>query len=212
VSLLVLLIGIISLYSDAGEISTNPQTVTEGTGQESVFKMSLDELLDAKISVPAALTKLTSAEAPASITVITAENIKYTPTRNIYDLIEVYVPGAIWMNFEDGPQLGVRGIMGFISLAELNANSNNGIKENLENARKIIFQSKDLTKQLLTLSKGGEPVKRTISISELIKSSVCLVLSGSNVKSELCIPDNLWNVDADKEQLNQVFNNIVINA
>ena len=121
VSFLLLLIGSTPLYSDADEVSTNPPTVTEvdsksrelpgrteDTGEESVFEMSLDELLEAKISVPAALTKLARAEAPASITVITAEDIKHTPARNIYDLIEVYVPGAIWMNHEEGPHPGIR--------------------------------------------------------------------------------------------------------
>ena len=116
------LIGVTPFYSDADDVSNNPPAVTEvdsksrklqerteDRGRESVFEMSLDELLEAKISVPAALTRLTSAEAPASITVITAEDIKHTPARNIYDLIEVYVPGAIWMNHEEGPHPGVRG-------------------------------------------------------------------------------------------------------
>lgn len=134
VCVLLFLIGITPLSSVAEEVSTNLTTVTEAdstsreiqgktedTGQESVFQMSLDELLDAKISVPAALTKLTGAEAPASITVITAEDIKYTPARNIFDLIEVYAPGAIWMNFEDGPQLGVRGIIANRNLSTCSA-------------------------------------------------------------------------------------------
>jgi len=73
--------------------------------------MTLKELLQVKVSVPAALTKLTHAETPGSITVITAEDIRLTPARNIYDLIEVYVPGAIWMNYEEGLQLGIRGII-----------------------------------------------------------------------------------------------------
>jgi PAS domain S-box-containing protein len=103
-------------------------------------------------------------------------------------------------------------ILGYISLAKMHTNLDDGIRENLENASKAVFQSKDLTQQLLTFSKGGEPVKKTISISELIKSSVKLALSGSNVKCELCIPNNLWKVDADKGQLSQIFNNIIINA
>ena len=107
---------------------------------------------------------------------------------------------------------GLQAILGYITLVEMKSNLDVGAQANLENARKAIYQSKDLTKQLLTFSKGGEPVKRTISISELTKNSVKLALGGSNVKCELCIPDNLWNVDADKGQLNQVFNNIVINA
>lgn len=103
-------------------------------------------------------------------------------------------------------------ILGYITLVEMKSNLDVGARANLENARKAIYQSKNLTKQLLTFSKGGEPVKQTISISELIKNSVKLVMGGSNVKCELCIPDNLWNVDADGGQLDQVFNNIVINA
>ena len=76
---------------------------------EDVFSLSLEELVEVKISVPAALTKLASTEAPASVTVITEEDIRHTPARNILDLIEVYVPGAIWMDYEEGPQLGIRG-------------------------------------------------------------------------------------------------------
>ncbi len=80
-------------------------------GPENIFSLSLEDLTQVKIAVPAALTKLASTEVPASITVITAEDIKHTPARNIYDLIEVYVPGAIWMDYEEGPQLGIRGII-----------------------------------------------------------------------------------------------------
>jgi len=103
-------------------------------------------------------------------------------------------------------------ILGYITMVEMKANLDVSSLENMENARKAIFQSRDLTKQLLTFSKGGAPVKRIMSISELVNNSVRLVLVGTSVKCELCIPDNLWNVEADKGQLNQVFNNIVLNA
>lgn len=84
----------------------------QGKGDEQlpdVFDMSLEELKEVKIVGPAAITKLAPDETPASITVITADDIRHTPARNIYDLIEVYVPGAIWMNHELGPHPGVRG-------------------------------------------------------------------------------------------------------
>lgn len=77
---------------------------------EDLYLMSFEELGKLKIR-PAAITKISERDIPASVTVITAEDIKHTPARNIYDLIEVYVPGAIWMNYEEGPQLGVRGII-----------------------------------------------------------------------------------------------------
>lgn len=82
---------------------------TDTLQPSDLSRMTFDDLMQVKIMVPAAITHLTEAETPASVTLITAEDIKHTPARNIYDLIEVYVPGALWMNYEDGPQLGVRG-------------------------------------------------------------------------------------------------------
>ncbi len=38
------------------------------------------------------------------------------------------------------------------------------------------------------------------------------MLRGSNVRCEFSIPDDLWSVEIDKGQMNQVINNIVINA
>jgi CheY-like chemotaxis protein len=43
-------------------------------------------------------------------------------------------------------------------------------------------------------------------------NSTKLALSGSNVKSEFGIPDDLWPIEADKGQINQVVNNIIINS
>lgn len=106
----------------------------------------------------------------------------------------------------------LQAILGYISLAELHAGSNSGIQKYLEEARKAILQSSGLTQQLLKFSKGGAPVKKIVSVSELIVNSARLALSGSNVKCELCIPDDLWPVEADKGQLNQVLSNLVINA
>ena len=73
--------------------------------------MSLDDLFNVKMAVSGAITQLILPETPASVTVITADDIRYTPARNILDLIEIYVPGAIWMNYEEGPQIGVRGLI-----------------------------------------------------------------------------------------------------
>lgn len=77
-----------------------------------LLSLDLEQLAQVKTTVPAALTKLADTETPASITTITAEDIRVTPARNIYDLVEIYVPGASWMNYEEGPRIGLRGIIG----------------------------------------------------------------------------------------------------
>ncbi len=81
------------------------------SADKPIYTWPLEELMQLRIADPASLTALKSEEAAASITVITARDIELTPARNLYDLIETYVPGAIWMNYEEGPQLGIRGLI-----------------------------------------------------------------------------------------------------
>jgi PAS domain S-box-containing protein len=106
----------------------------------------------------------------------------------------------------------LQAILGYITMAGLQAGSNNKIREYLNEANKAIFHSKDLTQQLLTFSKGGAPVKTAVSLSELIADSVSLALSGSNARCELGISDDLREIEGDKGQLNQVISNLIINA
>ncbi len=104
----------------------------------------------------------------------------------------------------------LQGIMGYILLAQ--ASSDDGVKKLLKEAEKLIFQSKDLSSGLITFSKGGDPIRKTILISQLIKDSIALAMSASRFDCQIAVPDSLWPVDADKGQLGQVFSNIVINA
>ncbi|MDY6787400.1 MAG: ATP-binding protein [candidate division WOR-3 bacterium] len=69
-----------------------------------------------------------------------------------------------------------------------------------------------LTHRLLTFSKGGEPVKRPIDIEDILLENVKFALSGSNVQLQYEVTGNDNIIIADKSQLNQVINNIVINA
>ena len=43
-------------------------------------------------------------------------------------------------------------------------------------------------------------------------NSTKLALSGSNIKSELGIPEDILQIEADSGQLNQVISNLIINA
>lgn len=58
----------------------------------------------------------------------------------------------------------------------------------------------------------GPPIKKTTSIAKLIKESVRFALSGSNVKCEFFIADDLWLSNVDEGQIGQVIQNIIINA
>jgi PAS domain S-box-containing protein len=103
-------------------------------------------------------------------------------------------------------------ILGNINLALLDGNLEEKTRQLLSEAEKASIRAKGLTQQLLTFSKGGEPVKQTTSIAEIIKDSADFVLHGSNVACRYSLPDDLWLVDIDKGQMSQVIQNIIINA
>jgi len=89
--------------------ATAPPAVAESQ-EEVLYNMSSDELFNVSVH-PGSLTRVDKNRLPVSVTTITAEQIALTPARNIYDLIEVYVPGALWVNHYEGPHPGIRGII-----------------------------------------------------------------------------------------------------
>lgn len=103
-------------------------------------------------------------------------------------------------------------ILGNVTLAKRDAKPGGKILERLLEAEKACLRARDLTQQLMTFSKGREPVKKVASITEVIKDSASLVLRGSNVRCEFSIPDVLWLVEFDEGQISQVISNLVINA
>ncbi len=103
-------------------------------------------------------------------------------------------------------------IVGNINLAMLSIKDDKSALETLSNAEHASLQARDLTQQLLVFSKGGAPIKETVSIAEIIKESMRFILRGSKVKCAYDINDDLWAVDVDKGQMNQIFNNLTINA
>ncbi|HET6461758.1 MAG TPA: PAS domain S-box protein, partial [Syntrophales bacterium] len=84
--------------------------------------------------------------------------------------------------------------------------------EGLEIAEKAGLQAKELAHRLITFAKGGEPVRRIGSISQLLMDSVDLSLGGFNIRREFSLPNDLWPVKMDDVQIRQVINNLVVNA
>lgn len=103
-------------------------------------------------------------------------------------------------------------VLGNVSLAKMHLGSPGKILSYLENTEKATLRAKGLTQQLLTFSKGGAPIKRTTTISDLITDSTAFTLRGSNVNCVYDFVEDLWAVEADEGQLSQVTQNLVINA
>jgi len=104
------------------------------------------------------------------------------------------------------------GILGNIDLALHDGSLTDNTRNLLRNAEKASSQAKGLTRQLLTFAKGGEPVKETASLIEVVQESANFVLHGDKTACEFSFPDNLWFVEIDKGQISQVVQNIILNA
>ena len=107
-------------------------------------------------------------------------------------------------------------ILGNISLAHMHAtqtsNNRDQLSDILVEAEKAAERAKGLTRQLLTFSKGGDPIKKVISLASPLKEAAGFTLRGSNVHCDYDIADDLWLVNADEGQISQVIQNLTINA
>lgn len=104
------------------------------------------------------------------------------------------------------------GILANLQLAQIKMEHGSDIKKYLNETIETTRKASELTKQLLTFSKGGAPVKQPASIADLIKDTVNFCLTGSNLKSIFRISEDLTTVEIDAGQISQVLNNIIINA
>lgn len=74
------------------------------------------------------------------------------------------------------------------------------------------YKARALTEQLLTFSKGGDPVRKITSTSGLISETANFMMAGSGINLNFDISKGLWHVNADEGQISQVLQNIIINA
>jgi len=103
-------------------------------------------------------------------------------------------------------------IMGNATLLRFEKNLSMEAFRKLEEIEKAVEKAKKLTYQLLTFSRGGEPVCEVASIEEILSDSIDLSLRGSSAKCEMELAPDVWNVEVDANQIGQVFNNLLLNA
>ena len=104
------------------------------------------------------------------------------------------------------------GVLGNISLVKLYLSRDPKVNRIISDAELSAKRAKSLTRQLLTFSEMGENVRRSFSMSDLLKDTISFVLSGSGVRSQQEIPDNLWTCEIEEGQFYQIINNLIANA
>ncbi|UYP46659.1 Sensor histidine kinase RcsC [Candidatus Lokiarchaeum ossiferum] len=103
------------------------------------------------------------------------------------------------------------GIMGNINLLQID-DTNPSNLDILNDLKQATERASDLTKQILTFSKGGAPIQKIQQIVPLLHNSINLITRGGEAKVIVDIEPDLPNVNVDAGQIGQVFDNILINA
>ncbi len=103
-------------------------------------------------------------------------------------------------------------VTGYIALAKTHLDPQGAVYELLSEAERISFKGKELTQQLITFSKGGEPAKKIINLNALVRETLEDAMAGSGINTLFSIPDALNRIEADEGQIKQVINNIAVNA
>jgi PAS domain S-box-containing protein len=106
----------------------------------------------------------------------------------------------------------LQAIMGNLSLARTAVPGPGAAATALTEAEHACLRARQLTWQLLTFSRGGMPMRRSVKLAHLVEESVNIALLGSNVAYTLHIDPDLWAVEADGAQLVEVFSNVLANA
>ena len=104
------------------------------------------------------------------------------------------------------------GIIGNVSVAKTYCRPGEKVAEMLDEIEKAALRTKGLTRQLLTFSKGGQPLREPVSMEQIARDTAHIVLRGSSVSCAYSFPDGLWPVVADQGQLSQALNNIILNS
>ena len=103
------------------------------------------------------------------------------------------------------------GVYGFLELAKYET-KDSVVLDYLSQALATSDRAKHLTQQLLTFSRGGAPNKQVTSISRLLKEVCQFATSGSSAKCAYAISKDLWVCDVDRNQIEQVVQNVMANA
>jgi len=104
-------------------------------------------------------------------------------------------------------------ISGNIGLAQIEAPVDSGsLLGFLSKAGQAAQHAAHLSSQLLTFSKGGAPLKKIVSMGELLEHSAEFGLYGSNLRADFDIAVDLWKAEVDAGQIEQVVNALMLNA
>jgi PAS domain S-box-containing protein len=105
------------------------------------------------------------------------------------------------------------GIQGRASLLSMELGKDNPLHEHLEKMEYCIREAAKLSKQLIGFAQSGKYSIQRVNLNEVL-SEVLATMTSSNKRIEVIthLHSDLWTVEVDKSQIDQILINILINA
>ncbi|MEK6531970.1 MAG: PAS domain S-box protein [Deltaproteobacteria bacterium] len=104
------------------------------------------------------------------------------------------------------------GVLGYASVAKKFTKTGEKLHDLLSEIEKSALRARSLTRQLLTFSSGGAPIREAADIAQLVEDAANLALKGSDIQKDFSFKPGLWPVHADEGQISQVINNMALNS
>jgi len=105
------------------------------------------------------------------------------------------------------------GIQGNISLSLLDIEADSPFAKNLKRIEQYIQNGVDLTKQLLGFARGGKYEISLLNLNELLEEqNLMFSRTNKDIVFKTEFKPNLWSVEADRGQIEQVLMNLYLNA
>jgi signal transduction histidine kinase len=86
------------------------------------------------------------------------------------------------------------------------------LEDGLAIAEKAGLRAKELTHLLITVAKGGYPVRKVTDLAPLLRDAADLMPGGQGIQVLYSIDPDLWHAEVDEGQIRQVLQHIVHNA
>ena len=108
----------------------------------------------------------------------------------------------------------LQAILGYTTLALLDAPSGTPLAENLEEIRRSAERSADLTRQLLAFARKQTAIPKVVDLNETISGMLKMLrrLIGENISLSWQPGAGLWPVTVDPGQMDQILANLCVNA
>jgi signal transduction histidine kinase/ActR/RegA family two-component response regulator len=103
-------------------------------------------------------------------------------------------------------------LMGHIDLSILHLANKDQLLSHLKSANKASLRARDLANRLVTFSKGGNQIRRIMQADVLLEDSLDLSLTGTNMKVDRVLADDLLPINVDETQFKSAVQNIIMNA